>query len=227
LTRTLLLTRPLADSQAFAARLPQGWRAHIAPMQDMRDLPASPDFAQADALVFTSQNGVRSFASRWALRDLPAFCVGPATADMAESLGLRAIAAQGDLPSLAALLALQPAQNLLYLHGRHVSGDLAQALAGSGHVLQSHAIYDQQARGLDAATQRALTAGKIHAVALFSPRSARLLAESLPDGALLHCFCLSQNVADAAQGLGTSSVAAEPSAAALLAIIGASAGRFR
>ena len=221
MTRTLLLTRPLADSQAFAARLPQGWRAHIAPMQEMRDLPASPDFTQADALVFTSQNAVRSFASRWENRDLPAFCVGPATADMATGFGFRAIAAQGDLPSLAALLARHPAQNLVYLHGRHVSGDMAQALAGSGHVLQSHAIYDQQAHALDAATKRALAAGAIGAAALFSPRSARLLAESLPDGPPLHCFCISQNVADAAQSLGPSTVASTPDAAALLAIIGA------
>lgn len=195
----------------------------------MVDLPAEPDFTTADALVFTSQNAVRSFAQRWGARDLPAFCVGPATAQVAQSFGLTAHSAprsaQGDLQSLAALLAAHPAQNLLYLHGKHVSGDLAQALLGSGHSVQSHVIYDQQALALDAATKQALGAGEIDAVALFSPRSARLLADSVVNCPPLRCFCISQNVADAARSLGPCAVAATPSAAALLAIIGASTGQ--
>lgn len=217
LTRRLLLTRPLAASQQFAARLPVGWQAHIAPMQDIVDLPASPDFTGVSGLVFTSANGVRSFARRWARRrDLPAYCVGDATADTARQLGFEAHSADGNRHDLAAVLTGLPKARLLYLHGRYRQGDIS----AEGQQITSLAIYDQLALPLDATTRADLAAGRIAAVALFSPRSAALLAAEQRNWPEMICFCISDAVAQAAQPLGRCIVAARPDANAMLATIG-------
>jgi len=215
LIRRILLTRPQADSEAFAAQLPHGWQAHIAPMQEMVDLPADPDFSGADALVFTSANAVRSFARRWAGHKLPAYCVGDATAAAARKIGLAAISAGGDSADLAAELASLPPQNLVYLHGQH----LRAALKPEGQNVKSYVIYDQRAVPLDDATQAALAAGEITATALFSPRSARLFADARHNWPALECYCLSLAVAAAAASLGTCVTAARPTAEALLAML--------
>lgn len=216
MTRRLLLTRPRAESEGFAARLPQGWQAHIAPMQQMDDLPATPDFTGIDGLVFTSANAVRSFARRWPDIRLPAYCVGDATAAAARMAGLAAQSAKGDARDLAALLAGLPAQNLLYLHGRHVSTPLLVP----GHSISAVPIYDQAALALDDETHSMLAAGQIAAVALFSPRSAALLVAARTQWPALACLCLSPAVARVAAPLGPCLIAQTPNAEALLATIG-------
>jgi len=200
----------------FAARLPQGWQAHIAPMQDMVDLEAKPDFAKANALVFTSANAVRSFARRWAVRNLPAYCVGDATTAIAQELGLVAHSAGGDSADLSAMLASLPPQNLLYLHGKNIRSRLSVP----GQTIAALPIYNQLALPLDEGTHRALAANELCATALFSPRSAALLVAESRNWPSLTCICLSAAVAALAAPLGPCLVAAQPNADALLATIG-------
>ena len=83
--RTLLLTRPRAQSEAFAAaleaRLPGRFR--VGDRAADRDRAAAGRRSTSRAsqgLVFTSANGVEQFAARSAERGLPAFCVGEMTA---------------------------------------------------------------------------------------------------------------------------------------------------
>ncbi len=214
MSRTLLLTRARAQAEEFAANVLQktDFQCHIAPMQEMQDIPVNIDFSGVDALVFTSKNGVDSFAQRWNIPDIPVFCVGPATADRARALGMSAHAAAGNSQSLAALINAANVQNPLHIHGLHKAADLA--IQG-----QSIAIYDQISVALDAQTLHIL-AGGIDAVALFSPRSARLLAQVWhPDWPRPVFYCISPATAKPVAGLGTTRICANPSAESLLALL--------
>lgn len=189
-------------------------------MQSIDDIDVTLDLDGVQGLVFTSANAVRSFARRWARRDMLAWCVGAGTASAAQAAGFQTRAAQGDVTVLANVLAQQAPQSLLYLHGTHRAGDLVSLLAQSGHHLRSAAIYDQRAVPLDDETLTALRAGKIEAIALFSPRSAQLLLDKRQDWPQLRCFCMSMAVANAAAPLGPCVIAEGPNAAAMLALIG-------
>ncbi len=213
--RTLLLTRMRLQSEAFAAELAQisEIKCHIAPMQEMRDLPVEIDFDGVDGLVFTSKNGVKSFARRWQRRDIPAYCVGPATADTASDLGMIAHAASGNSQSLAKLINGAGVQNPLHLHGLHKAGDLP--VKGRSIV-----IYEQVALPLDAKTISLLTGGKIDAIALFSPRSAQLLADAWQTGwPEVSFYCISKATAEPVKNIGKTRISSQPSANAVLALL--------
>lgn len=215
MARTLLLTRARPQAEEFAARVRKetGFLTHIAPMQDMRDLPVEIDFTGITALAFTSKNGVSSFARRWQQRDLPAFCVGAVTAKAARQQGFNATAAQGNAVSLAALIN-NKGERVLHIRGNHTTGNLSA---------QSIAIYDQIALPLDQPTKDALAEGHIDSVAIFSPRSAQLLAEEWqadwPTGVTF--FCISATASAPVQHLGPVQVSDNPSAESLLRLLSA------
>ncbi|MFI0395805.1 uroporphyrinogen-III synthase [Paracoccus jiaweipingae] len=164
----VLLTRPQAASDRFAAMLPQGMRALIAPL--MTIAPVAFDPALLDAargLVFTSEHAV---AMAGAGRGRPALCVGPRTAAAARARGFAVTEGPGDALRLEPLIrAAGP--GLVHPHGRHV----ARVLPVPGVV-----VYDQIAQPLDAAARALLddSAARV-IVTLFSPRSARLLAQAV------------------------------------------------
>jgi len=181
--RTLLLTRPRPQSEAFAAaleaRLPGRFRPVIAPVLAIRPLPAPVDLAGVAALAFTSANGVEQFAARNDDRRLPAFCVGAMTAEAARRAGFAACAADGDVAALAALIAtrLHPGGGaLLHIRGRHAAGDLAARLAAAGISTRAAELYDQTPCPIDGEARALLAAGSLDAVAVFSPRSAAAFA---------------------------------------------------
>ncbi|MCF6272611.1 MAG: uroporphyrinogen-III synthase [Rhodobacteraceae bacterium] len=163
----LLLTRARPQAEAFAAdmRGRTGLVPLLSPMLEMQDIPVKIGLEGIAALAFTSRNGVSAFVRRSDHR-LPAYCVGEATADLARQHGFETITAAGNI---AALLEILPPTGVLHLHGKHVTGSLGQ---------QALAIYDQVARPLSSEAEMALRGGNIAAVALFSPRSAQLFAES-------------------------------------------------
>ena len=132
--RTLLLTRPRAQSDAFAAalaeRLPGRFRPVVAPLLAIRPVPGPLDLAGVQGLVFTSANGVEQFAARTAERGLPAFCVGDMTAAAAVRAGFAATSAGGDVAALAALLVAVNRQGAgPFLH---VRGRLPRAISPAG-----------------------------------------------------------------------------------------------
>jgi uroporphyrinogen-III synthase len=183
--RTLILTRPRAQSLAFAAtlraRLPGRFRPVLAPLLEIAPLPAPLELGGLQGLVFTSANGVEQFAARSAERGLPAFCVGEMTAAAARRLGFAARAAGGDVAALAALVAAahRPgAGAFLHLRGRHAAGDLAGQLAAAGVPARAAEIYDQVPVPLDGEALALLKAGAAEVLAFFSPRSARLFGEA-------------------------------------------------
>ncbi len=208
----LLLTRARAQAEAFAEKV----RAQtcleplISPMQEMRDLKVDIDLEGISALAFTSKNGVEAYARMSSTR-LPAYCVGDATATRARALGLEAKAAAGDAESLRAIL---PKSGVLHLHGRHVRRVVAA---------RNLAIYDQVALPLEDSALGLLTAGGFDAVALFSPRSAELLAKFLPEipSTKLVLYVLGPAVAAPLPEGFDVRICPNPSAAAMLRLLSA------
>ena len=208
----VLLTRARAQAEAFAKQL---WAESclepiISPMQEMRDLTVTFDLSGISALAFTSKNGVEAFARLSSAR-LPAYCVGEATAARATALGFEATAAAGTADALRAIL---PKTGVLHLHGRHV-----RQVLGERHL----AIYNQVALPLSDVAQRLLQAGDIHAVPLFSPRSATLFGEAMQNNpsSELTMYALSEAVASALPVGTPVQICSRPRAAEMLRLLSA------
>jgi uroporphyrinogen-III synthase len=242
MTLRALVTRPEEDAAPLAAALAErGIDVTLEPLLAIRALPDAPiDLAGVQALLFTSANGVRSFAelaggrdlAGW--RDLPAFAVGNATAAAAHSAGFtRVESAAGDVAALAKLAAerLDPkAGALFHAAGSAVAGDLAGLLEQSGFTLRREMLYEARpADQLSPATVTNLGNGWFDLVLFFSPRTAATfvaLARAAGDGVVTGCgkaaaLCLSPAVAVAAGELPWREVqaAARPELPALLDLV--------
>ena len=141
----------------------------------------------------------------------PAYCVGEAPAARARALGFEAKAAAGTADDLKGIL---PKAGVLHLHGRHV-----RQVLGARHL----AIYDQAALPLSQEALGLLDAGEVNAVALFSPRSANLLADSVPEDIFtkLVLYTLSEAVAAACPAGNSVQICATPSAENMLRLLSA------
>ncbi len=164
---TVLLTRPKPASLRFAASLSDlAVEVVISPI--LRIVPVAHDgdrLSQARGLVFTSAHAV---AAAGAGRGRPAICVGPATASAARDAGFAVTEGPGDAAGMMPLLAgLGP--GWLHPHGAHV----ARVLPVPGMV-----VYDQLAQPLNDAARALLDTDAPVVLPLFSPRSARLLADA-------------------------------------------------
>lgn len=206
----LLVTRPEPDAGRLTAHLEAlGYRVTRAPLMRIRPAGAEPRLEGVQALAFTSANGVRAFASLSAVRGLTVFAVGEATAEAARACGFTDVAvAGGDVRCLAALIAARvnsAAGPVFHAAGRHVAGDLADALKRAGIEVRRQTLYEAQAADrLPAAAARALRGEPcaLDGVLLFSPRTARLF-ENLAVAAGLReelgpvtAWCLSPAVAE-------------------------------
>ena len=85
----ILITRPIEDAKPLADALAErGIQVLIEPLLEIRHLEdAEIDLAGAQALLFTSANGVRAFAALSPRRDLKVFTVGDGSADAARQAG--------------------------------------------------------------------------------------------------------------------------------------------
>lgn len=230
----ILVTRPEEDAAPFAEILTGlGHEVHLDPLLTVRlREDALLDTSGAQALLFTSANGVRAAARLTGERRLPALCVGDATARAARDAGFAAVeSASGDVHGLAALVratSRPDAGPLLHVAGTVSAGDLAGDLATSGFDVRRAVVYEAvAAERLSSETQAALAARRIDAVTLFSPRTARTFARIVQEAGLgsmldtLDLLCLSQAVADVLHALPRRRllVAAEPTQTALIDLI--------
>jgi uroporphyrinogen-III synthase len=182
--RKLLLTRPQAQSEAFAAeietRLPGRFAPVIAPVIAIVPRRAPVDLTGAGGLLFTSANGVEQFAAACPDRSLPAWCVGAITAEAARAAGFDARSANGDVAALADLVIARhrPGDGtLLHVRGAHAAGDLAGRLAAAGLTVHPLELYDQTPCPVPPEAARLLAARAVPVLAFFSPRSAALFAD--------------------------------------------------
>ncbi len=223
----LLLTRPEKQSLRFAAmveaQLGPVFRPIISPLLDIVTIAGPIPTDGVGALVFTSENGVLSFLAQSDARDIPAWCVGNRTQDVARQGGLDARSANGDLDALLALLTTQNVPTpVLYLHGETQHGDLAAMLNQRGIETYERVVYRQQSRPLSTDAVAALTGNDWVIAPLFSVRTAQLFratAEAL--GATATVIALSAAVAENMRGWGDGqvAVAATPDAEAMIALL--------
>ena len=230
--RRIALMRAEDDSEATAAELAaREYEAVVAPVVEIRALPAAPPEGRFDALVATSPRAIRVLreTDRFRLATSPLHVAGARAAGAAREAGL---ALAGEPAADAAALAerlmrtLPPGARVLYLAGRDRKPSLEAALASAGLVVQTVELYAAEAREAWSARQARAVAvcdGALH----YSRRSAALavalaaragLAERFR--ALLH-VCLSADVAEplAADGAKRIVTAAAPDEAHLLAAL--------
>ncbi|HSF96305.1 MAG TPA: uroporphyrinogen-III synthase [Thermohalobaculum sp.] len=179
----VLLTRPLEESRALAARLEADgietliWPlTRIVPLVTELKLPFN-----IDAILFTSANGVRALAALTDRRDWPALCVGDATARAARQAGyLNCFSAGGDARALADLARRSGLRNFLHPRGRDAAGDLKGWLAETGQHVAELILYEARETGAPPApVASALARGEVDLVTVWSPRNGEILARHL------------------------------------------------
>lgn len=176
------MTRTEAASRALAERLRErGHEAVLAPLLSIAEAPEAEEqlalaLVGAQALLFTSAAGVRSFAALNPRRDLPALCVGDATGAAAREVGFVAVeSARGNVESLArlAIARLQPGKGpLVHASAKQIAGDLAASLAPWGFTLRRAVLYQARAAAaLAPDSAQAIRSGGVDAALFFSPRA--------------------------------------------------------
>jgi len=235
-----IITRPRDDAAALVSALAErGIEALLAPMLTI--LPAAQArqhlaerLTGAQAVLFTSANGVRAFAAASLQRELPVLAVGDASAAAARIAGFRSVAsADGDIEDLVELVAahLSPQGGaLVHAAGTTVAGDLAGKLVARGFTVHRATIYEAvPAAALDPDTAAAMRRGEAALALFFSPRTAttfvRLAAAAGVEDACraMAAVALSPAVAAALAALSwrTVRVAARPGQGDLLAALDA------
>ncbi len=232
----ILITRPRQDAEPFARALTTlGHEAVIEPLLEIAYLSGPPlDLIGVQAILLTSANGARAAALRAPARDVAVIAVGAATAAAARDAGFVNVSeSPGEgVDALAAFVRGKVRATdgaLLHPTGSVVAGDLAAALDAYGYSVRRETIYEARAvNNLSGALVAELSAGLIDAATFFSPRTAGLFAEIAEDEGLqapcrrVTAICLSQAVAAGLAPLGFAAVkiAKNPSAEAMLALIG-------
>lgn len=222
------ITRARPEAEATADRVRAlGWEPLVEPLIELRPLPTPISLEGVGALAFTSRNGVRAFCAREPRRDLPAYAVGDGTAEAARQAGFtQVVSAHGDVAALALLITRDRARvsgRVLHLAPREPAGDLTGALAQAGVGAVSAPLYEAVPLPAGPAT---LARWETFAAVLFhSPKASRAMAEADPPPPGPPLFCISENAATPLRASYPHvRVAAEPTEAALLAMLGKPGG---
>jgi uroporphyrinogen-III synthase len=235
-----LVTRPLEDAAPLVRALAdRGIDAIVAPLLAIAPLAdaerrISDALIGAQALLFTSANGARIFATSSPRRELPVFAVGDASAAAARIAGFRAVtSAGGDVSDLAALVRAKLAPQhggLVHAAGSVVAGDLGAALEAAGFTYRRAVIYDAvTAKTLPSEAVAAMRDGALELALFFSPRTAatfvRLVqaADLARAASTITALGLSEAVTAAVAALSWQAVrvAAQPTQGALIAALDA------
>lgn len=227
----LILTRPRLQSVDYfglvAANFPGKFTPVVSPLLHIRAEAADIDLDGVQALLFTSRNAVTQYVALTGRRDIPALCVGRATAELAAANGLSATSADGDAANLAALAAagyIPDGGDMLLLRGAHTTVGLVESLAAEGIYCREQILYDQVTQPLTEEAKVALTQQSA-IVPLFSTRTAIAFVDQISELSIFppHYQVMSKSVGQALTGHGFASfkVAREPSAAGMLELLAA------
>lgn len=195
---TIVLTRPLAQARRFAseieASITSDYRVVIVPLQEIVLLGPRVDLTHYTGLVFSSENAVAGFQSN--SLQMNAWCVGSRTADAADKAGYRVmhVAPTADI-LVADLTSSKPLGTLLHVRGKHTRGAIRDRLKDAGVQIEEVIVYDQRAVTPAPSLLERAGAGPVLAP-LFSPRSAKLFAATLPKPPVdWQLICLSSAIA--------------------------------
>jgi uroporphyrinogen-III synthase len=137
-------TQPGADASALAF-CNLGFDAIAIPAAIITPTHAAVNIEGVQALLMTSAAAARNADASPAIRALPVYAVGDATALAAQAAGFdTVISAGGDAAALAVLGAdrMKPADGaLLHLRGQEVAGDVAGMLAACGFETRLLEVY--------------------------------------------------------------------------------------
>lgn len=198
--KRVAITRALPEAERTAERVrARGAEAIVAPLLTIVPCAYNTNTEGAQALLFTSSNGVRAFPDVRSARDRVVLAVGEATAAAARTAGFTDVrSADGDVRALAALAkaSLDPAKGkLIHIAGDHVAGDLGGALRAAGFIVERRLAYASRAA---IELPEALT-GPLDIVLFHSARAAEtFIALGAPHAAELTAGCISASVAEAA-----------------------------
>ncbi len=188
---TILLTRPTRDAEEFAAQLMGrgvGFHVEISPVLHIVPRSKSVDLSGAGGVIFTSRNAVHAVPAH----PMPAWCVGPATAEAAARMGWWVRVGGGDVEALyARILADAPDGMLVHLRGAMAVGDLTARLNTVGLKAREEIVYDQAVWPLSDAAKTLLGRENTVIVPLFSPNSAAQFASHGPFEASIHVAAIS------------------------------------
>lgn len=206
----VLITRPreAAEKTAQAVR-EQGWEPLIAPVITLRFLPVIlPVLSRYAGLVFTSAHGVEGFVRLSANRTIPAYVVGPGTAEAARKAGFADVR---EGPGTARLLQEELARDkaltdkaLLHLSGDPVAVEIRLPQAQVDRLV----IYKAEAEAeLPFLCRDHLEKGDVKVALFYSPRSALLFSGLLEKHGLrqaaasIKALCLADSVVKSLQDL--------------------------
>lgn len=200
MTIRVAITRAMPDAERTAERVrTYGAEPVLAPLLTIMPCGYDTSTEGAQALIFTSSNGVRAFPDRRGARDKIVLTVGEATAEAARAAGFTDVrAAGGDVRALADLIkaSLDPgAGKLVHIRGTHVAGDLALALAGARFEIDARIAY----AAIATPELPYPLLGPLDLILFHSPRAAAAFRGfGSPGAGDLACACLSPAVAAAA-----------------------------
>jgi uroporphyrinogen-III synthase len=225
----ILLTRPQAQSERFAAALQQkmqGLEVVIAPLMAAKFLLPEVALRNWRAIILTSETGAEAagrMAAEGAVLPKLAYCVGDRTAFAAREAGFTASSAQGDATALADdLVRRKVGGPLLHLRGKATRGDVVTRLMSAGIEAESLVCYEQASLQADLGLIAVLHQTRPILIPLFSPRSAELFCEQVAlvgISAPLWVVAMSEPVADAVSPLrpDKTAIATRPDGAAMVA----------
>jgi len=185
----LLITRPAEDAAPLVKILEA--EGHSCVLSPLLNIVTEVKAAQAlstykikdiQALIVTSANGVRAFASADKRRSFKVMAVGDASARAAFDAGFKLVeTASGDVETLAKLIKdeCNPDQGtFLHIAGSRVAGDLKKLLEQERFVYERVVLYHaDKAAQLNEAVAKEIREGKIDGVLLYSPRTAASFVE--------------------------------------------------
>lgn len=198
--KRVAITRALPEAERTGERVRAlGAEPVIAPLLTIVPCAYNTTVEGAQALIFTSSNGVRAFPDVRGARGCVVLAVGEATAEAARAAGLLDVrAAAGDVASLAALAQreLDPrGGKLIHIGGEHLAGDLAGQLRTAGFRVERRLAYSAHA----AIALPAAFSGPLDIVLFHSARAAETFVSlGAPGAAQLTAGCIGAAVAEAA-----------------------------
>lgn len=200
---TLLLTRPHASAQAFAAALDPALLAEVrlcvSPLLRIVDLGVQPDVAGYAGVIFTSVHGV-NFGPKG--RGQRAYCVGAGTAKAAEDRGWQLCRVAETAQELIKGFYAHPQEgDFLHLSGTYRRGDIAEHLTEFGIKTDVVVIYDQRLCPLSPEAQQVLGGEEEVILPLFSARTARQFADQVHSFRHVRGVAISQAVAQEVEHL--------------------------
>lgn len=233
----LWVTRAEPDASRQAENIAEmGHQAVVDPLLTIQFDKTVPLALQGvQALIATSQNGLRALSERSELEDaikLPIFVVGPGSAALARDLGFSAVyEGRGTADGLVDVIAEgcdRSRGTLLHLAGAALASDLKGSMEALGFKMDQPALYEAvRASDLSAERSRDLAENRLDGVILMSPRTAKVYMKVISAGGRveaarkLHYYCMSKPVADCLAPLDSRqlSVAARPREADLLDLL--------